>query len=168
MKKLLFLLLLFPILGNAQTKEETYEVFENLIGGLWHLNTKFENGQPFVQDFEMEWGLNKAIIKVKTYGVIDQETREFGLRNEGIRAWDAKQGKMVFHEFDIYGGITSGIVVIEGDVINYEYHYDVAGKDNVYRDTLIPIDKNSYRYEMSMRTNDGWKILLSAVMKRMK
>ena len=48
------------------------------------------------------------IIKAQAYGTVNSQTGEFGLRNEGIRAYDAEAGELRFWEFDVFGGITAG------------------------------------------------------------
>ena len=104
---------------------------------------------------------------MKTYGTINQETGEYGLRNEGIRAWDAETGKIRFWEFDIYGGITTGDCNLENGTIHFEYSYKINGEEKRLRDSWTPIDKDTYKYEIVMQENGEWsKVLLSSERER--
>lgn len=131
------------------------------------MEAKWPNGQVFKQEVIYEWALNKKLLKVKTYGTINPETGEYGLRNEGFRAWDSETEKILFWEFDIFGGITSGECVLENGAYHFEYFYKINDEVRKMRDSWTPVDENSYKYEVVMREGGAWsKVLLSEIMKR--
>lgn len=141
-KKLLLLFaILMPMMLKAQTTEMTH--FRNFIGK-WEMEGKWSNGKTFKQEVILEWGLNQNIVKVKTYGVTNPETGAYGLRNEGIRAWNKQKDSILFWEFDIYGGITEGTCEFEEK--NLHYLYDYNGEQ--LKESWIFIDKNTYSYEI--------------------
>lgn len=125
-------------------KEEPRQLlaFQNLIGGTWTIKADLGNGEVFHQKQQYEWSLNKTIVKVKTQGTIDEETKEFGLRNEGIRAFNPQDNTIRFWEFDVFGGVTEGVVLTE--VNNFEYIYNYYG--HTIRDKWIYVDKDTYEF----------------------
>lgn len=162
MKKLLIVLLLYSVWGYGQTsKEAAFETLDNLVGGKWLYEGQWGNGQKFKQEQIFEWGLNRQVMKVKIYGIVNQESGEYGLRNEGIRAWDAKAQTLKFYEFDVFGGVTVGECVFEEDRFHYEYLYEIEGKQQLMRDTWKLVDKDTYLFSVSMKSGDEWKVFTS-------
>ena len=157
------------IVRGQHQQEQSFQVLSQLIGGKWLAEGQWSNGSPFKQEMIYEWGLNHTIIKVKTYGTTDHETGAFGLRNEGIRAWDATQNKLLFWEFDVFGGITSGHCLIEGQNIYYEYVYSQNGESNTFRDAWTRIDENTYVYKVGIYKDEQWKaVFLESSFKRVR
>ena len=105
------LLLFVALLSQAQTSP--LSVFDNLIGSSWVSEGTQLGGFEGKTVYQVESGLEGKIIKVTTYAT-DPTTKEFGLRNEGIRAYDATEKVLKFYEFDKLGGITVGNVVVDG------------------------------------------------------
>lgn len=164
MKRLLILVivtLINPVLQAQNAKETAFEKMKNLAGGSWTYEGQWPNGKPFRQEYIFEWGLDKQILKVQTYGTINMETGEHGLRNEGIRAWDDVTGSMRFWEFDVFGGVTEGVLVFEGDIIHYEYEYEIEGRNELFRDSWEYVDKNTYLLSVKMKIEEGWKVFTS-------
>ncbi|MGB0526119.1 MAG: hypothetical protein ACPGJS_24265 [Flammeovirgaceae bacterium] len=172
MKKQLFLLILVLIMGfhqikAQQTREEAMEAISQLIGGKWVAEGKWLDGKQFKQEIIYEWGLDHNIIKVKTYGYTDQGQREFGLRNEGIRAWDDKDNAMKFWEFDIFGGITTGSCLVDQNQVHYQYEYKIDESYALFRDTWTKIDDDTYRYRVGIVEDGKWEsVLLDTTFKR--
>lgn len=142
--KVLFLILLLN-LGGIQSKAQEpnpLNIFEPLMGGKWLVEGTWENGGKFKQEVVLEWGLDKKIVKVKTYGTIDQATNAYGLRNEGIRAWSLSDSTIQFWEFDVFGGITEGTCQSEGRNIYYDYDYQGLA----LRDAWNYINDDTYEF----------------------
>lgn len=151
-----------------QSREEGMNAIAQLIGGKWVAEGKWQqDGKKFKQEVIFEWGLDHNIIKVKTYGITDPETGEFGLRNEGIRAWDDKDNAMKFWEFDIFGGITSGTCIVDEQQVHYQYEYKIDDSYALFRDTWTKIDDDTYRYRVGIVEHGKWQsILLDTTFKR--
>jgi len=113
-----------------------------------------------------EWGLNGKIVKVQHYGDDWNNRGEFGLRNEGIRAWDEKSKTILFWEFDVLGGITTGEVIVDHDTLHYEYRYPIDGKQTTLRDSWYRRDADTYDFNVLVREKNGWKIMLQTVYQR--
>ena len=153
---------------GQSTKAEAFKTLGLLVGGTWTYEGKWENGEPFKQEIKYSWGLDEKILKVQTYGIVDNETKAYGLRNEGIRAWDKESEKMKFYEFDVFGGTTEGYCIFEESQFHYEYYYEVMGKQELFRDTWKYINQDTYQFTVSMKLGSEWKIYTNNEYKRVK
>lgn len=134
---------------SPPTKEETYKVYFNLVGGKWETKGKWGNGGEFHQEIIVETELTKNIFIVKTHDYIDSKQFDNHRRNYGIRAWDDKENKMRFWEFDVFGGIIMGEVIIEGQNIYHIYQYpDKQGGTRTLADAWIYEDKDTYSFKV--------------------
>jgi len=109
-----FVSLLFAIPFLSEAQENPLLVFDNFIGKTWRIDAKWGNGSPFKQEVTFEYDLQKGILKASTKGFIDQGQETWGDRNFGIRKYDATSGKILFWEFDVFGGLTKGEVLVKG------------------------------------------------------
>lgn len=154
-KQQLLLIALFSILFVLNTSAQIGKMtaFENLIGGEWVTTPKADGGLQSKSVSKFEWGLNRKIIKSKYYNH-DPKTFEFGIRNEGIRAFNASDSTIAFYEFDRFGGITEGRVLLEGQNFHYEYEYHGELK---LRDTWRFIDKDNYELTVGVWKDGKWE-----------
>ena len=143
----------------AQTEAEMQmDAFETLVGGKWKAEGKWLNGNPFKQEVQFFWELDHNIIKVETKGFLDDNGEEFGLRSEGIRAWDSKDNSAKFWEFDIFGEITSGSCIIEENGnIHYQYEFNLDGSEAIFRDSWTKLNEDTFRYKVGIYENGKWK-----------
>ncbi|MEH0156869.1 hypothetical protein V6R21_22260 [Limibacter armeniacum] len=156
-------ILLLPIITLGQEQGTKLQAFHNLMDGKWVTEGKWENGTPFKQEMTFEWGLGKTLVKVKTFGITNMETKSFGLRNEGIRTWSKTDSTIRFWEFDVFGGITEGVCLVEGKDIHYEYEY---GKERL-RESWVYKDLNTYQYRIGVYKKGKWqKVYMDAVYRR--
>ena len=163
-KNVLLLIAMFlPVLAIGQTTNLSH--FQNFVGGKWQMEGKWSNGKTFKQEVVFNWGLNKNIVKVKTFGVTNPQTGEYGLRNEGIRAWNKEKNTIEFWEFDLFGGITEGTCNFEGKNLFYLYNYH--GEE--LKESWIYIDENTYSYEIaSVKDGNVIKSYLKSIYKRIE
>ena len=145
-----FLILSQIMQVNAQTHH--MKAFENLVVGSWIFEGKQLGGQDGKTIHEFEWGLEGKIIKTKLYNT-DLKTLEFGLRNEGIRAYNVANETIEFYEFDKHGGITYGQILIEGKDIHYDYEY----QEMKLRDSWKFIDTDNYELIVGVWQDGEWK-----------
>lgn len=136
---------------KAQTQKGELIAFENLMDGTWVSEGLQLGGHQGKTTFIYEWGLDGNMVKVKTF-TTDPKTFEYGVRNEGVRCWDATNKQVVFYEFDKQGGITQGTVTLEGQNIFYDYSYH----GTQLRDAWIYIDRDTYRYIVGVWQEGEW------------
>ncbi|RUT73466.1 hypothetical protein [Ancylomarina longa] len=145
---LILLCLLFSGLLSAQ-QQSPLEAFDRFVQGKWLTEGKWSNGNPFKQEVQFSWNLNHKLVEVKTYGTINRKTNEYGLRNKGMRAWNMKDSVIQFWEFDVFGGITSGVCYFKDKNLIYEYNYH----QEQLRESWIFEDEDTYKYQIANLKN---------------
>ncbi len=150
MKKLL---LVSCILASCTliAQDHPMGVFDNLVGSTWRSEGKQLGGFDGKTEFVFSWGLDQKIVHVKTYAT-DPQTKEFGLRNEGVRAFNAAKERIEFYEFDKFGGLTPGTVIVRGKDLHYEYDYQGL----TLRDSWIYVSKDEYQFIVGTWENNAW------------
>lgn len=162
MKKIYLFIFLFIGLSvqiSAQADNPLMKL-RNLIGGTWKIEGQWKNGDKFEQRITNEWGVGQKIIKSQTFGIINPETNITGLRSEGIRAFNAQNGQIEFWEFDIFGGITTGKILIDENKIIFEYVYNTPNGKFQMRDVWEKDSNDKYRYSILQNRNDEWNIIM--------
>ena len=134
----------------CHAQEQSLEVFDNLIGSTWISEGKQLGGHEGKTVKEISTGLDGKIIKVKTY-TTDPETLQFGLRNEGVRTLNQETKQLEFYEFDKNGGVSKGVIKVEGQSIHYEYEYG----ELLLRDSWIFQSEDAYTYRVCSVSEDG-------------
>jgi len=124
-------------------QEAPLSAFENIVGSTWISEGTQLGGHQGKTVKEIKWGLDGKIVQVTTY-TTDPNTLEFGLRNEGVRIFNAESEQLEFYEFDKKGGVSKGVIKIDGKNIYYEYPYG----DLVLRDSWIYQSKDEYIYRV--------------------
>ena len=142
---------------EAQTeKDKIFKVYTNLLGGRWETKGKWERGQEFHQEVIITLELTKNLFIVKTKDFIDAKQFDHAQRNYGIRAWDDKEKKMKFWEFDVFGGITTGEIRVEGNNIYHVYQYQNKNGEMLFlADAWIYIDKDTYSFKVCEFVNNS-------------
>ena len=136
------------VICNAQSENDPLDAFRNLAGSTWISEGDQLGGHQGKTVKRMEWGLDSTIVKVKTY-TTDPKTLTFGLRNEGIRAYNAATASWEFYEFDKFGGVTKGEVYAIGKSIYYEYPYG----EYLLLDSWEYVSDDEYKYTVSSLEN---------------
>ena len=137
---------------QAQDTEDQLSNFRNLTGSTWEVDGEWKNGQKLKQEKVFESSLRGRIIKVKTYGTVNMENGEYGLRNEGIRAYNAEKKQIEFIEFDVFGGVTVGVIYFKGKDIYYNYTY----QGMFLTDQWKYVDDDTYEYKVGVLEDDEW------------
>ncbi|BAO75353.1 hypothetical protein [Winogradskyella sp. PG-2] len=148
-----FLIILIPLLGVSQGSQLLG--FENLVNKTWFAEGEWSNGTKFKQEVTFAFDLNKSIIKADSKGYTNQEQTEYGNRNHGIRQYNSNKGKIEFWEFDIFGGVTQGIVTIENNNIWYSYKYG----ESTVTDCWEYIDDETYRFTVGSYKEGKWQAI---------
>ncbi|MCT4579829.1 MAG: hypothetical protein N4A35_00300 [Flavobacteriales bacterium] len=151
MKKIGLFFLLAPII--IYTQKKPLDIFKPLVNHTWHAEGKWNNGSQFKQEITFDFSLKDKLVKVQTLGYTNAQQTEYGLRNEGIRQYDPKSKEIKFWEYDVFGGITEGVVIAQEKDLIYKYTY---GGTSV---TEMWVYKNefSYNYIVGIYTDDKWQ-----------
>lgn len=151
MKKILWLILLLPSLLMSQ--ENPLDIFKPLENYTWSAEGKWGDGSKFKQDINFEFSLDNKLVKVESMGFTDKEQTKYGLRNHGIRQYDPKINQIRFWEFDVFGGLTEGIVEADGKNIISKYNYGGTFVTEMW----IYKDENSYNFIVGIYDEGEWK-----------
>lgn len=151
MQKIFFILLLTPLLFNAQ--EHPLNAFKPFVGYTWFAEGSWGDGSKFKQELKFEFSLNDQLVKVQTLGYTNDKQTEYGLRNEGIRQYDPKSKEIKFWEYDIFGGLTEGIVIVEENNLIYQYEYGGTPLTEMW----IYQDKSTYNYIVGIYKEGKWE-----------
>lgn len=159
---LVLLLLTFSITINSQNNNNL-EGFENLINKTWTAYGKWGDGSQFKQEIFFEYSLKNQIIVAKSKGYTNLEQTEYGLRNFGIRKFDAKLNKVKFWEFDVFGNLTEGTVSFNENNIIYNYNYQGADVSDMWE----YINDSLYNFKVGIYKDNNWKqVFLNTQFKR--
>lgn len=101
----------------------------------------------------LKYALNNTIVIVNSTGFIDKKQTELGLRNHGIRQFDKASDGIKFWEFDVFGGLTEGIVLSQGKNIFYQYNYG----GSLVTDMWEYVDDNTYNFKVGDYEDGVWK-----------
>ena len=153
MKYLLAALSFFFLTNTATSQSDPLAVFANLDGTTWLAEGSWGNGHKFKQEATFEMVLADKTVKVTSKGFTNQEQTEYGLRNIGYRQFDATSGTIRFWEFDVFGGVTEGEVLIQGKDIWYQYQYG----ESVVTDAWEYVDESTYKYTVGEHDGSDWK-----------
>lgn len=148
---ILILLLFIPSLTFGQNSE--LSIFNNLAGKTWKAEGHWGNGSKFFQEIEIEFLLDSSIVITKTKGFINKEQTKLGLRNHGIRQYDKNSKRIKFWEFDVFGGLTEGIVFAEGKNIVYQYKYG----NSYLTDMWEYVNDSTYNFKVGNYDGGIWK-----------
>lgn len=154
MKRILTLLGILVFINAAAqkdtlTREASYALFSNLVG-TWETKGNWKNGSPYHQQMVVAKELTGNIFTAKTRDFVDSKQFDDAGRNFGVRAWDKQEKKMKFWEFDVFGGITKGEIIFDGNNIYFVYDYpDKNGNARKMADAWVHVDKNTYQFTIA-------------------
>ena len=150
MKKIIYLILFLPYILGAQ--EGPLDIFKALEGSVWSAEGKWGDGSSFKQDVSYEFALNNTIVIAHSMGYTNREQTEFGPRNHGIRQYDETENVIRFWEFDVFGGVTQGIVVSDGRNIIYNYEYGGTALTEIWQYK----DDDTYDFTVGIYEDGQW------------
>lgn len=149
----LFTICNFFLTQLVSAQESNLYAFKNLINKEWKAEGKWGNGSIFKQQTIFKYDLDSTLVIARSKGFTNQEQTEYGWRNHGIRKFDKTSNTIKFWEFDIFGGLTEGTVIIDGKNILYQYQYG----DSLVTDMWEYVDDNTYNFKVGSYKNNTWK-----------
>lgn len=152
MKLVASLLILCTSSMTISAQSNPLEAFAQLNGTSWRAEGAWSNGQKFKQEATFEMVLADKTVKVTSKGFTNQEQTEYGIRNIGYRQYDAPTGVIRFWEFDVFGGVTEGEVMINDRDIWYKYQYG----ESVVTDAWEYIDDFTFKYTVGEHNSQKW------------
>ncbi len=154
MKNITCLLMLVTSMTFAQNPP--LSMFDNLTGKSWKAEGNWGNGTAFYQEVELTYSLDSTLIITNSIGFIDKEQKVTGHRNHGVRIFDQATDTIKFWEFDIFGGITEGVVYQVDKNIVYQYPYGGMFLTEMWE----YVDDSTYNFKVGVYTKGTWQILM--------
>ncbi len=149
--KALIVILFISFMSFGQTSE--LSVFDNLVAKTWKAEGTWGDGSKFIQEISIDYALDSTLVILNSIGFTDQEQTQLGLRNHGIRQYDKESKSIRFWEFDVFGGLTEGIVIPEVKNIIYQYEY---GGSHV-TDMWEYVNDSTYNFKVGNYEDGIWK-----------
>ncbi len=144
-------LMLVIISTHAHAQKNPIKAFETLADGSWISEGMQLGGFEGKTVYTMKWDLNKQIVRVNSWST-DPKTKEFGFRAVGVRAYNKEEDRLEFYEFDRFGGITQGTILVDGRNLHFEYEYNGA----FLRDSWIYLDDNKFQFIVGIWEDGKW------------
>lgn len=152
MMKKTILILALGLFTTSHGQQNKLDFFDNLINKNWQAEGNWTDGSKFKQEIEFQYSLDGTLVLVKSKGFTNKEQTAYGERNHGIRKYDSKSDTVRFWEFDVFGGVTEGIVTTKGKDIIYSYKYG----ETTVTDYWGYVDANTYNFTVGDYVNGNW------------
>ncbi|RNC87969.1 MAG: hypothetical protein ED556_01920 [Winogradskyella sp.] len=146
-------LLVYFLSALAFAQNNELEAFDHLVDKTWEANGSWSSGNKFKQEVTYSYDLDKSIVIAKSKGFTNESQTEYGDRNHGIRKYNAKEKKIEFWEFDVFGGLTSGTVEVKDRDLYYQYKYG----ESIVTDCWEYIDDATYKYTVGSYNGNKWE-----------
>ncbi len=160
-------LICFPIIFILSTNPLTGQdlsVYIPLANKTWETEGYWGDSTLFKQEITFTFSLDSQIVIAQSNGFTDEDRSHFGPRNHGIRRFNPELGKIEFWEFDVFGGLTTGMVLVDG--LNHYYQY-VYG-DNLITDGWERLDNETYIFKVGIFEDGKWRQLYLQTYFRLK
>ena len=132
--------------------------------GHWTVDGKWSDGNELHARAVYEWGVGKKIIMAKTF--VKDKDKEYQ-RYESVMAWHPEKKSLYEITFAFDGAISE--VVIESkdaDTLHIGWEPLHADKPSKVRQVIKFLDKDSFRWTVTLKDGDEWKQLIEATWKR--
>lgn len=135
-----------------QGQNKVTELFAPLLGHSWKASGQWGDGSPFYQEIRFESNLEGQMVMAYSNGYVDKDQSVIGQRNIGLRRWDSAQGKFLFWEYDVFGGLTTGTITAIDKSIQYHYSYGELELTDQWK----YIDDNTYGFKVGQWDGKKW------------
>lgn len=137
-------------------QQDPLSAFDNLINKTWLIEGQWENGMNFKQETTFNKTLEGNLIIAESMGYINQEQTKWGKRNHGVRRYDTETQQLEFYEYDAFGGLTQGVIKVEGKDLIYVYAYG----EQMLADKWQYISDEEYKFIVGTYNNGKLDMIL--------
>lgn len=135
---------LFLVGSSFAQEKNPLAPLEPLMGKTWTIEANWGDGSVFKQELYIEYGLQDQVVYSYTQGFINADRTAFGDRSFGIRKYDKARDKILFWEFDTFGGVTEGEILTKGKDLWFVYSYG----ESVIADIWEYLDDETYAFRV--------------------
>ncbi len=133
--------------------------FSRFVGGAW------ESEGDFKVKIVYEWGLNKKLLKIKSYLVAEDGPK---LSYESTVYWHPNKKQIVFQSVSAQGGLFDGVMSSKGNVFTSVFTSYEGDKAIPYMQTLEFTDDDHVTWILKGKKGDEWVELVNLKEKRLK
>lgn len=132
--------------------------------GEWTTTGTWENPTKGSIRVVYEWGLNRKVLKGKSYVVSDAGEQ---LVYETFMTWHPQRKSIVFQSVSAGGALYDGTAAfIDRDTLEFTWNDFQEDKTNVWRQTLRFVDDGAYAWTVFQRQGDQWEKAKESTLKR--
>ncbi len=163
-RRLLALVALTGLVLPARAADEPkpadpLEPFARFVGGAW------ESEGDFKVHIAYEWGLNKKLLKIKSYL---SGKDGFQLVYESAVYWHPEKKQVVFQSVSAKGGLFEGVMTAKDNVYTSVFNSYDGDKVTPYRQTLEFLDDDHVVWTVLDKKGDEWVALHTVKEMRVK
>jgi hypothetical protein len=133
--------------------------FARFVGGAWETEGDFKVHVAY------EWGLNKKLLKIKSYFVGKNGPQ---LAYESVVYWHPQKKEVVFQSISAQGGMFDGVMTPKGDVYTSVFTSYEGDKVVPFRQTIEFLDDDHVLWTVLGKKGDEWVELHKAREHRVK
>jgi hypothetical protein len=123
------------------------------VGGAWVSKGKGPVKGEFRTRVVYEWGLNRKLLKAKSYLVGDRGEE---LVYESVFGWHPKRREIFFYSFSGQGYIFEGTVSRQKDTFEILFESHAKAGTATYRQTIQFLDKDHTLWTVFLNKGDEW------------
>jgi hypothetical protein len=150
--------------AEEQKAKSPLEPLARFVGGAW-----VGKGKGPIPDFRTkvvyEWGLNRKLLKARSYLVSDKGER---LVYESVFTWHPGKKKIVFLSVSAEGGIFDGVLEPKGDTYEFLFTSYFQDKATTFRQAIKFTDKDHTEWTVSAQKGKEWVKVIESRQRREK
>jgi hypothetical protein len=132
--------------------------------GEWEADAQWADGSPLHARDVIEWGLDKKILKARTF--VRDGDKEYQ-RYEAVMAWRPDRKCLYEISFAFDGEISEYVIESkDADTLLVGWTPYNPDKPSKVRQVIKFLDKDSYRWTITVKDGDDWKQIMDATWKR--
>jgi hypothetical protein len=132
--------------------------------GEWEVEGQWAEGSSLHARSVYEWGLNKKILKAKTF--VRDGDKEYQ-RYESVLAWHPDKKSLYEISFAFDGAISEYLIESKDeDTLRMGWTPVTPDKPSRVRQVLKFLDKDHFQWTVSLQDGESWKQLIEATWKR--
>jgi hypothetical protein len=143
-----------PAVQADEKKEPNpLDALARFVGGGWIGEGRHGPDSEFRTRVVYEWGLNRRLLKTKSYLSGDKGER---LVYESVFTWHPQKKKLIFLSVSAEGGIFEGAVEQKGDTFEFLFNSYSGSSTSILRQTIQFLDEDHTLWTVFAKKGDDW------------
>jgi hypothetical protein len=139
--------------------DDPLQPFSRFVGGAW------ESEGDFKVHIVYEWGLNKKLLKIKSYLVGEKGPQ---LAYESNVYWHPEKKEVVFQSVSARGGLFDGVMTVKDKTYTSVFTSFEAGTATPFRQTIEFLDDDHVLWTVLGKKGAEWVPMIQMKEKRVK